>query len=354
MKVVAVVKTGNLRDPDPARHAVIEVIDAPEDPVGDEEVKIKVAYCAICGSDPHMAEGIYFGAKPPIKLGHEISGVIVELGKKATLKGLKVGDKVSGNFWKPCGTCYYCLAGEEQFCENRWKLDISRRRPGMAEYLVWHESQVWKMPDDVKMEEACLLEPLSIAMRIVDQSKVKIGGKVVVSGGGPIGLLTLQLFKMYGATSLTLIEPIPERQQIAREFGADHIIDPLTEDVREAAMKYTDGHGYNIVVEASGNSRAAETAITIADRGATVLFIAMYNPDYRMPFDLFENCYHNELRVTGIFNTAYIFPRTVQMFPRVNFKPFTQMILPMERCKEAFDIHMTGKYPKVILICNDF
>lgn len=352
MKVVAATKAGDLRAKEKEKRAVIELIDVPEDTVGEEEVKIKVAYCAICGSDPHLAEGIYFGMKPPIKLGHEVSGTIVELGAKATLRGLKVGDKVAGNFAKSCGTCDYCLGGKEQYCENRWNVDISRRRPGMAEYVVWHESQVWKMPDDVLLEEACLLEPLSIAVRIVDESRLRIGEKVAISGGGPIGLLTLQLFKMFGATSLTMIEPIEERAQLAREFGADHIINPLTENVQEAAKAYTGGRGYNLVVEASGNIRAAETALTIADRGATILYIGMYNPANRLSVDLFEHCYRNELKLTGSYNTSYNYPRTVQIFQRVNLKPFTQMILPMERAQEAFDIQVTGKYPKVILKCQ--
>ena len=89
MKSVSVVKVGNLRDPDPAKRGQVQVLDVPEQPVGDEDVKIKVAYCAICGSDPHLVENI-FGWDIPFGLGHEVSGVVVELGKNATRKVLKI------------------------------------------------------------------------------------------------------------------------------------------------------------------------------------------------------------------------------------------------------------------------
>ena len=103
MKSITVVKVGSLRDPDPEKRGKVAVTDIPEQPLGDEDVRIKVAYCAICGSDPHLVENI-FGWEPPYGMGHELSGVIVEVGPKATKKGLKVGDRVAGNFLHFCGT----------------------------------------------------------------------------------------------------------------------------------------------------------------------------------------------------------------------------------------------------------
>ncbi|HCX64407.1 MAG TPA: alcohol dehydrogenase, partial [Eubacteriaceae bacterium] len=184
MKVIAALKIGDLRATDEAEKGKVGVIEMDEQPLGEEDVRIKVAYCAICGSDPHLVEGI-FGWEPPFGMGHELSGVIVEVGKKATRKGLKVGDRVAGNFLKFCGTCYYCQNGQQQFCENA---DESNN-PGMAESIVWHESQVYKLPDSVTLKEGCLLEPVSIAVRMMDKVEPKFGRRVLISGGGPIGLL---------------------------------------------------------------------------------------------------------------------------------------------------------------------
>ncbi len=187
----------------------------PEPMCGDEDVKIKVAYCGICGSDPQLVEGI-FGWATPFGLGHEVFGVITELGKKATLKGLQGGDRVAGNFLHFCGSCYYCQNGQQQFCEN-----IPEGNAGMAEYTVWHESQVYKLPDDVSLRRGALLEPVSIAVRIADKIDLKAGARLAINGSGPIGMLTLQMLKMRGATSVTIFEPVAERRELAVKFGAD-------------------------------------------------------------------------------------------------------------------------------------
>lgn len=348
MKTVAAVKIGSLKDPDQAARGRVQVIDMPEQELGDEDVKINVAYCSICGSDPHLVEGI-FGWEPPFGLGHEVSGIVAALGAKAVNKGLRIGDRVAGNFLRFCGTCYYCLNGQEQFCDNM----MAYNRPGMAESIVWHESQVWKVPESVSLKEACLLEPVSIAVRIVDKANMKVGQRVAISGGGPIGLLSLQMLKRFGATSLTLIEPIEDRRKLALEFGAEHVIDPLSQDVREESSRITAGRGFDLVIEASGSPGAANAACDIAARGGTVLYIAMFPKDYEMPFNLYEKCYFHELTVSGIFVAPYAFPRAVQMLPHLDLKPFTQKVFPLEQGEEAFAAHMSGKYTKVLIQCNE-
>jgi (R,R)-butanediol dehydrogenase/meso-butanediol dehydrogenase/diacetyl reductase len=346
MKTVACMKVGSLKDPDETKTGRVGVIDMPEQEVGDEDVKIRIAYCAICGSDPHVIEGV-FGLEPPFGLGHEVSGTIVELGKNATKRGLKIGDKVAGNFLKFCGTCYHCRNGMEQFCEH------AVNRPCMAEYVVWHESQVCKVPDDMSMEKACLLEPVAIAVRIADKTNIKIGQTVAISGGGPIGLLTLQAMKMFGATSLTLIEPIESRQKLGLELGADHIIDPVKQDVIEEGKKITNGLGFDVVIEASGSPKAALAACEIAARGGTVLYVAMFPVNYDMPFNLYDKCYWRELTVSGIFVAPYSFPRALQILPRFNLNPFVSKIFTINRVEEAFAAQVTGEYTKILIKCND-
>lgn len=347
MKVISAIKIGNMKDIDESKRGKVGVLDMPVSQMGDEDVKIKVAYCAICGSDPHLVGGI-FGWEPPFGLGHELSGTIVELGKNATQKGLKIGDKVSGNFLKFCGTCYYCRNGQEQFCEN------TRNEPGMAEFVVWHESQVVKIPDEISLEKACLLEPVSIAVRIMDKTNMKIGQRVAISGGGPIGLLTLQMLKMFGATDLTMIEPIEERQELAREFGADHIINPIKQNVETEAKYITKGLGFDVVIEASGSPKAAPAACEIAARGGTVLYIAMFPKDYKMPLNLYEKCYWNELTISGIYVAPYAYPRAMQILPRMNLDKFINKIFTIDQAEEAFAAQLSGKYPKVLIKCNDF
>ena len=348
MRTVAVTKIGSLRDPDAGTRGRIDVVDFPDQPLGPEDVRIRVAYAAICGSDPHLAEG-FFGTDVPIGLGHEISGVIEALGEKAHRNGLQVGDRVAGNFLRFCGTCRPCQEGRQQFCEHIQDYN----RPGMAETITWHESQVYRLPDDVSLLKGCLLEPTSVAVRIADKTRIAVGDRVTICGGGPIGQLALQVLKRYGATSLTLIEPIPERREMALRHGAEFAVDPVAENQYERADEITSGRGYDIVIDASGSPRAVKGLLDIAAKGATVVYGAMYPAEFEMPLNLSDYLYLKELTLTGVFVSPYAFPRALQILPHLDLDEMTQAVFPLEQATEAFAVHVSGEYPKVIIRCND-
>lgn len=347
MKTVAVTKIGSLRDPDEEARGRIGLVDFPEPPLGPEDVRIRVAYSAICGSDPHLAEG-FFGTDVPIGLGHELSGVVEELGAKASRNGLRVGDRVAGNFLRFCGTCAPCRAGQQQFCEHMQEYN----RPGMAKTVTWHESQVYQLPDDVSLLKGCILEPTSVAVRIADKTRIKVGDRVAICGGGPIGQLVLQVMKMNGATSLTLIEPIAERRDMALRHGAQHVIDPIAEDQTQRADEITGGRGYDVVIDASGSPRAVRGLLDIAAQGATVVYGAMYPHDFDMPLNLSDYLYLKELTLTGVFVSPYAFPRALQILPYLDVDELTQSVFDIEDAVEAFAMHVSGRFPKVVLRCN--
>lgn len=348
-KTIVCTKIGNMKSKDEALRGAVGVMDTPDIPLGPHDVKIKVAYCAICGSDPHLISGIFPNRVVPFGLGHEVSGVVTEVGPEATIKGLKVGDRVAGNFLRFCGSCYYCHNGMQQFCQHAKDEADS---PGMSEYVVWDEGQVWKLPDSVSLKEACLLEPTAIATRIADKSNVKAGQRVAIQGGGPIGLLTLQLMKMRGATSLTVIEPIADRRALALEMGADYVVDPSTQNVVEECMKITNGYGYDVVVEVSGFGPAAAIPLEIAALGGTILYSAMFPENFELPVNLYHICYKKELTISGTLVAPYAFPRAVELLTRMNYEPFTRKVVPLENAQEAFDAHFSGKYLKVLINCN--
>lgn len=350
MKQVVCSKIGNLRDADPLKRGEVSVIDVAEpELIDDESVKIKVAYCAICGSDPNTINGA-FSTQVPIGLGHELSGVIVELGKNAVKKGLKIGDRVAGNFIRPCGTCYHCRNGQEQFCEHAF--GTAYNPPGMSEYVVWHESQVFRLPDGIGLKKGCLLEPVSVVVRMADKTQMKVGAKVAISGGGPIGLLGLQVMKLYGATSLTLIEPIAERRALALKYGADHVIDPFTQNVVEEANRITDQTGFDVIIDVSGSPSAASVLPDIAAYGGRIIYGAMYPKSFDLPVNLYQTFYHKELTITGMYLSPFAFHRANQLLERLQLDDFVQGVFEMKDAKAAFDAHISGKYPKVVIHCS--
>lgn len=347
MRTVAVTKIGSLRDPDEATRGRIGVVDLPEPELGPEDVRIRVAFAAICGSDPHLAEG-YFGTDVPIGLGHEVSGVIEALGERAHRNGLKVGDRVAGNFLRFCGTCRPCQEGRQQFCENIQEYN----RPGMAETVTWHESQVYRLPDTVSLRQGCLLEPVSVAVRIADKTRIRVGDRVLICGGGPIGQLALQVMKRYGATSLTMIEPIAARREMALRFGAEHVIDPVAEDQAARAATITDGRGYDIVIDASGSPRAVRGLLDLAAKGGTVIYGAMYPASFEMPLNLSDYLYLTELTLTGVFVSPYAFPRALQLLPHLDLDELTRVSFPLEEAARAFEAHVGGEHAKVLIQCD--
>ncbi len=347
MKSIHVVKIGSLREPDEQKRGKVAVLDIPEQKLGPEDVRIKVAYCAICGSDPHLVENI-FGWTVPFGLGHEVSGVVVELGEKATRKGLKVGDRVAGNFLHFCGTCYYCQNGQQQFCEHA----SESNNCGMSETIVWHESQLYKLPDNISLKEGCLLEPTSIVTRLMDKVAMKFGQRVAICGGGPIGLLATQCIALSGASKITLIEPIAERRALALKYGADSVIDPMAQNVVEAALAITDGLGYDVVIDCSGSVHAVHDLPYITSKGGLLIYAAMYPGTYEMPLNLYKFCFSNELNITGMYVAPYAYPRALQMLPKLQLEDFTSKIFDIDDAEEAFKAQISGKWPKILIRCN--
>jgi len=195
---------------------------------------------------------------------------------------------------------------------------------------------------------------VSVAVRIVDKIKPKIGLRVAICGGGPIGLLALQSIKMMGAVKLTLIEPITERRELAKKLGADFIIDPMAQDVTSAAMEITGGLGYDVVIDCSGSVHAVQALPGITAKGGTLLYAAMYPNDFEMPLNLYKYCYANELTISGIYVSPYAFTRACQIMPRMQLEDFITTVFDIDDIEEAFMTQLSGKYPKILIKCNHF
>ncbi len=197
------------------------VEEVPEPTPGPGEVKVKIAYCGICGSDPEIYEGTFgllkapWWPKPPFPTGHEASGVIAELGPDL-LGDWQVGQRVAMNFRDYCGRCYYCRNKMEQFCEH-----VTSYEAGFAEYALYSESCLYPLPDDVSLERGAMLEPVTIATHAVDLGNVVPGKTVAISGAGTIGLLVQQMAMHAGAARVFVSDPMPEKREMAMRFGAD-------------------------------------------------------------------------------------------------------------------------------------
>ena len=324
----------------------ITIEEVPEPPVGPDEIKVKIAYCGLCGTDPENLEG-RFGLMPPEAykqdriIGHEACGTIVEMGGE--IKDYKMGQRVAMDFRSSCGACYYCQNGMENFCRRG-----AHASGSFAEYAVYPESAIYALPDDISFEIGSMLEPVSVAVHAVDRANVFTGSTVAICGGGPIGLLCLQVALKAGAARALVSEPIAEKRALALKLGADVAVDPFNEDLIEAGKKLTDGRGFNSVIDASGNINAARQCIDLADKGATILWAAVYGKDVEIGVSPFV-MYAKELTITSTFVSPFCFPRSVNLLSKLELRSLITDIVPLKDIARAFELHKSGKSIKILI-----
>jgi (R,R)-butanediol dehydrogenase/meso-butanediol dehydrogenase/diacetyl reductase/L-iditol 2-dehydrogenase len=318
-----------------------EVEDVPEPQPGPDEIKLKVAYCGICGTDPEIIAGHFPPVKPPSIIGHENSGTIVEMG--SNVQDYQVGQRVAVNFRSYCGGCYYCRNRMEHFCEN-----VGHSTGGYAEYAVFHKNSVYLLPDDVSMEVGALTEPVSVAVHAIDLANIHTGSSVAIFGAGAIGLLLLQLAIRSGAAKVLVSEPIARKRQLALDMGADVVVDPLNDDVEEAGRKLTDAIGFDTVIEASGKVGPAKQAIFMAAKCGTVLWAAVYPEHSEIGVSPYH-MYANELTIRSILVSPYTFPRSIALLLKLDLEPLITDIIPLEDINSAFDLHKKGESVKILI-----
>jgi (R,R)-butanediol dehydrogenase/meso-butanediol dehydrogenase/diacetyl reductase/L-iditol 2-dehydrogenase len=330
------------------RQAGIIAMEDVADPVMQpNQVKVKIAYAGLCGTDPENLEQT-FGLFPPEAyigdriLGHEASGTIAAIGSEVK-NNFKVGQRVAMNFRQACGACFYCQNGMEHFC-----LTGEGSSGCFAEYAVYPESAVYPLSDDTDLKVGSMLEPVSVAVHAIDQARVTTGSSVAICGGGPIGLLCLEMALKAGAAKTMLSEPVAEKRALAKQLGADVVVDPFNEDIEAAGKKLTGGRGFNTVIDASGNVKAAKQCLSLADNRGTILWAAVYGKNVEIPVSPFL-LYAKELTITSTFCSPFVFPRALAMLPKLELKPLITNIVPLKDIQHAFELHKTGKPIKTLI-----
>jgi L-iditol 2-dehydrogenase len=323
---------------------VLKVQDVPEPETAPDQIKVKIAYAGICGTDPEIVEGRFIPptlAPGPNIVGHEAAGTIAEIGKDIRGK-FKVGQKVAMNFRSSCGACYYCNNRMEHFCEM-----MTPNTGAMAEYAVYKENTVFPLPEDTPLDIGAFVEPVAVAVHMMDVAQMKVGDTVIITGGGAIGQLLLQMSIKSGASKVLLSEPIAEKRKLAKEMGADVVVDPFNEDIDEAAKKLTDGRGFNLCLEVSGNINVAKQLIYLAESCGTIVWCAVYPQDAEIGVPPFY-MYQKELTIRSVLVSPYSFIRAIQMLPKLQLKPLIT-IYPLDDVVKAFADHKAGKAVKVML-----
>lgn len=242
-------------------------------PVSDgNNVIIDVKKCGICGSDIH-----YWDAGEPVGLvmGHEYCGVVSDIGSR---EDLKVGDRVTALPISPCGHCSACLTGNPQYCPDTWShaTGLSLTNPGaLAPKMAIRPDMVLKVPDSVSDEEVAMVEPSAVGLHAVHLANIKVGEKVLVIGGGIIGLVTAMFAKMEGASYVALSETNNARGDKSVRLGvADEWYDAKDTKMLEKMSLKTNG-GFDVVLDCCGNSPAVSSALMAVRPGGRVILVGV-------------------------------------------------------------------------------
>ncbi len=259
----------------------IKMIDTEKPQIGSKDVLVRVAYSGICGTDLAIYSGemslIKDGSiRYPVRIGHEWSGIVEETGGEVT--GFRSGDRVISDSGVTCGECKHCLSGNYGLCESVKSVGTVNCWDGsFAEYMLMPERHLYKLPDDIGLDEAALIEPAAIALSGLKQGGLKHGSSILIIGTGPIGLAAIPLARTMGASRIIVGGRKPFKLDAARVMGADLTVDVTKEDLAAAVFKETEGKGVDIVLETSGNISTISQCIDAVQRAGFIGLIGFYD-----------------------------------------------------------------------------
>jgi len=297
----------------------LRIESVPDQPLAPDEVRVAVAFGGICGSDLHYyhrgAVGD-FALREPMTLGHEISGVVVELG--SAVQGLEPGMKAALDPSRPCRTCDYCRAGRSNLCSNMFFLGSAGRFPhvqgGFSQHLVLREDQIVPVAPDTDLLHLSVAEPLSVGLHASNRAGPLRGKRVIVTGSGPIGLLTARSAALAGAAEIvcTDIEDAPLAVAL-RDMGATSTFNVRTDP--NALDRFATAGGYfDVAFEASGSQPALLSLFGAVRRGGRIVQVGMLPPGTAaIPVNLLQS---REIELIGAFRAHDEFRLAVDLITR--------------------------------------
>ncbi|MET7935619.1 zinc-dependent alcohol dehydrogenase family protein [Streptomyces sp. NPDC005322] len=327
------------------RAAVIEapgkvtVTTVPDPTPGPREVLVDVAACGLCGTDLHILRG-EFAPTLPIVPGHEFAGVVAAIGGEVT--EVAVGDRVAVDPSLHCHECRYCRMGRGNLCDNWNAIGVSVPG-GAAEFAVAPVANCVKLPEQVDVADAALIEPLSCAVRGYDVLSGNLGAEVLIYGSGTMGLMMLELAKRTGATSVDVIDVNPERLATARTLGCSR--------ASGSADALEQPRGWDVVIDATGNQAAIQDGLGRVAKAGTFLQFGVSDYATRATIEPYK-IYNQEITITGSMAVLHSYERAAGLFAAGVLDPqiFISHRLPLEEYPKALEQFQSGQGRKIVVV----
>lgn len=329
----------------------IEVRDVPVPSVGPDECLVRVKYCGICGSELHMYQGeLNVLARPPVILGHEWSGEVVEVGER--VEGFSPGDRVvCETAAHTCGTCVFCRDGAYNLCPERQAFGFALDG-AFTNYVRARGKLLHHIPDGVSYEAATMSEPICVAYNaILEKSNLNVGETVVIIGPGPVGLFSLQVARLAGAGTIVVTgtDRDAARLALARELGADVTVDVTREDPAVVVASLGDGYGAHLVIDAAGVPAAIQQSLDVVRRNGQVTKLGWSLVPVNATLD---EIVAKAITYQGAFSHTWrTWEAVLELLRlgRIETEPLISEIWPITRWKEAFERLESLEAHKILL-----
>jgi threonine 3-dehydrogenase len=326
--------------------------DVPVPGIGINDVLIRVHKTGICGTDLHIESWDPWAARtihPPLVVGHEFVGDIVEVGANVT--GFKPGDLVSGEGHVVCGLCRHCLAGQRHLCVDTVGLGVGRDG-AFAEYVALPMTNIWHHAPGIDEEVAAIFDPFGNAVHTALAFPV-LGEDVLVSGAGPIGLMATAVVRHAGARHVVVSEPNAFRRDLALKMGATLAVDPRERDLHSAQAELGMVEGFDIALEMSGVEAALRSAIDNMAHGGRIAILGI--PTDEISLDV-NAIVFNQLTLRGIYGREMYetwYQMTVMLQSGLDIKPAITHRFGFRDFEAAFAAARSGDSGKVIMSWTD-
>ena len=322
--------------PGTMKAAVLEAVktivvrtDVPEPTIGPRDVLVRARACGICGTDVHIWEGDFFPTFPLVP-GHELAGEVAQVGAEVT--DLAVGDRVMVDPTVTCEECHFCMINRQNHC-LRWNAVGVTRDGGFGEYVRVPAKNCYRFAN-VSFSAAAFCEPLACVVFGQDRARIALGSQVLVLGAGPIGQLHLQASLANGAASVTVVDKVESKLDLARELGATATV--RADEGQERGLRAIDRHGFDVVIDATGVAGVMAQSIQYVKSGGTYLVFGVCGPQDRIEVSPFE-IYRRDLTIVGSFAIRRSYDRAFQLMEhgRVKVDRLLHETLPVEELERG-------------------
>jgi (R,R)-butanediol dehydrogenase/meso-butanediol dehydrogenase/diacetyl reductase/L-iditol 2-dehydrogenase len=317
----------------------LDYLEVPTPSISDpHDVLIRIRAAAICGSDVHGFDGSTGRRIPPVIMGHEAAGEIVQIGD--AVRQFAVGDRVTFDSTIYCGTCRFCRTGQINLCDNRRVLGVScneyRQNGIFAQYVLVPDHIIYKLPEGLSFVEAAVTEPAAVAAHALRITPVGMNDTIAIVGTGLIGLLLIQILRTSHSGRIIALDTDADRRATALEFGADIALDPADPTMSDAINSFLLGGSIDRAFEAVGATAPIRTAISLVRKGGSITLIGNLSASIDLPL---QQVVTRELTLYGSCAIAGEYTDVLDLMARkkINVKPLISATAPLSEGQHWFE-----------------